>query len=404
MSGIHESQGTSVGAQMRLRRNARGWSRRYVADRAGIHHTTWSRLERGERGADNRYMIAKIAAALECSVAELTGQPYLLPADTRAAEAQAGTTAVRLALVETDLGEPPTCTPSPITALDQLVIALRHYRRRANDLATIHLLPGLLRELHSATHTGDRDQALTLLTQVAAMSAGTMRHVGTEGDMWLASERCHQAAMTSGDPVLIALSGYERAGAAIRCGSYPRGQRLASRALDELRPHAGRAGGLEVLGMLLLTCSFAAAGMGRPDDSATCLVEAMGIATRTGDTDTFGLYWGPTNVNFWRVAMATDGGDPAQAVSIARGTDPTRIGSISRQGDFYATTARALVHVGGQDASAVRWLLTAERLIPYRVRTNVLTREATRTLLERSDRTGTRGRIVALSERMALPV
>lgn len=57
------------------------WSIHHAASRAGIAHTTWMRVERGELRTD-RYLVADIAAALECSVVDLTGQPYA-PADRR---------------------------------------------------------------------------------------------------------------------------------------------------------------------------------------------------------------------------------------------------------------------------------------------------------------------------------
>jgi transcriptional regulator with XRE-family HTH domain len=69
----------SIGERIKTRRQLRRWSIRHASSRAGIAHTTWSRIERGEMRTD-RYMIADLAAALECSVTDLTGQPYA-PAD-----------------------------------------------------------------------------------------------------------------------------------------------------------------------------------------------------------------------------------------------------------------------------------------------------------------------------------
>src|SRR3954453_17289029 len=63
----------SIGERIRERRKLLGTSIRLAADRAGIHHSTWSRIEAGQMGADNRYTLAAIAAALRCSMAELTG-------------------------------------------------------------------------------------------------------------------------------------------------------------------------------------------------------------------------------------------------------------------------------------------------------------------------------------------
>lgn len=70
----------TIGARIAVLRERRGWSGRFLASRAGISASTLSRIERGERSANNRYLIQDLAAALECSVTDLTGQPYA-PAD-----------------------------------------------------------------------------------------------------------------------------------------------------------------------------------------------------------------------------------------------------------------------------------------------------------------------------------
>lgn len=397
------SPDTSIGERIRIRRQARNWSVRYAADRAGVSHSTWSRIERGLQGADNRFVVSDIAAALECSVADLTGHPGQ-PSDVTAAEAQAGAYAVRHALAETDLAEDPLCPAVPAEQLRREFDLVCDLRRRCDDAGTAQWLPTLLRQLHATAATDEREPALQMLVGAAAMSSGVMRHVATASDMWMAAERCRQAAGALGDPVFMGLAEYERSLAAVSCGTYARAATLASRAADQLRPHADTLpGGSEVLGMLMLACAFASLGDHRRGDSAAWLDEAAQLAELTGDTTTHGLMFGPTNVAIWRIAMEVDGGDPGRAVQVARATTPTRIPSSSRQASFYADTARALSRLRGKDVEAVRMLLTAERIAPARVRNNPLAREATRTLLERSNRAGARGELVGLCERMALP-
>src|SRR5688500_8961794 len=107
----------TIGERIRHRRLMRGWSVRHAASRAGVSHATWSRIERGRQAADNRFVLADIAAALECSPTELAGM--LVPAGDRAAmAAHAGVHAIHQALVETDLGEPadrPAPAPAGLT-------------------------------------------------------------------------------------------------------------------------------------------------------------------------------------------------------------------------------------------------------------------------------------------------
>src|SRR3954453_1253814 len=96
---------TTIGERIRHRRLLRGWSVRHAASRAGISHATWSRIERGLQAADNRFVLADIAAALEAPPADPAGVP--VPAPARAAmAAQVGVYALRQALVDADLTEP----------------------------------------------------------------------------------------------------------------------------------------------------------------------------------------------------------------------------------------------------------------------------------------------------------
>lgn len=51
----------AIGTRIRDRRNLLGYSVRFTADRAGISHTTLSRIEPGQMSADNRFTLAAIA-------------------------------------------------------------------------------------------------------------------------------------------------------------------------------------------------------------------------------------------------------------------------------------------------------------------------------------------------------
>lgn len=390
----------TIGQRIRDRRTVRGWSVRLAADRAGIAHTTWSRIERGLRGADNRFVLADIAEALECSVVDLTGLPGT-PTDRESAEAQAAVERVRLALVEADLTEDPTTEPRPIVELARETDLVGDLRRRCDYAGAGQLLPRLIAELHAATRGPDRGEALGLLVRTAWTAAGVVRYVGSPAESWIAAERCRQAARELDDPVLLALAEYERAHVATSCGSYRRGYDLAVRAADALSQHVSLRGAAEMLGMLHLTVAFAAVGAHRAGEAPDRLAEAGRLAEATGDTDELGLFFGPTNVNFWRVAAEVDGGDPGVAVRIADQTVPSRVASPSRQVAFYTDTARALARIR-QDERALRMLLAAERISPVRVRSAPLPQETARTLLERSRRAAGQSELAALCERMGL--
>jgi transcriptional regulator with XRE-family HTH domain len=388
----------TIGERIRTRRLLRGWSVRHAASRAGISHATWSRIERGRQAADNRFMLADIAAALECSPADLAGVP--VPAADRAAmAAQAGVYAIRQALVDADLAEPPTRAAPALAELARTA-ALADTLRRACDYAgTARLLPDLIGGLHAATAGPERQAALRLLCDVAFIASSVVRNLGHPAEAWLGAERCRDAAEAIDDPIRIGYAAYARAGAATACGSFQRGLTLADRAADGLQRIEG---GLEMLGSLRLICAYASRGLKRLDESRAYSAEAADLAARTGETATLGLFFGPTNTDIWRIGIEADGGDPAYAVEIARGTNPAVIGAGFRQVFFYADVARAYARLPGRDRKAIRCLLTAERLAPQHVHTSPLVRETTRALLERSQRQAGGSELRGLCERMSV--
>ncbi|MEU4163970.1 helix-turn-helix domain-containing protein [Actinoplanes sp. NPDC026670] len=388
-----------IGERIRARRLLRGWSVRYAASRAGLSHATWSRIERGRQAADNRFTLADIATALECAPAELTGVP-VPAADREVVAAHAHVHAIRQALIDTDLSEPVTREPGPVTETARTVALVDELRQACDYAGAARLIPALLRDLHAAAGGPDRTAAIRLLCDVTFIASSVLRNLGRQADAWLGAERCRDAAEASGDPTLIGYAAYARAAAATGCGSYQRGLTLVERAVDELRPHAADPGATEVLGSLLLIGALASRGCGRPDDSGAWAGEAVELAARTGETTTMSLYFGPTNVAMWRIGIEADGGDPGRAAEIARTTNPAALPIGFRQVFYYADTARALARLRGRDREAVRLLLTAERLAPQHVHTSAMTRETTRMLLDRSNRSAGGTELRGLAERL----
>ncbi|MFF5297288.1 helix-turn-helix domain-containing protein [Paractinoplanes globisporus] len=393
----------AIGERIRARRLLRGWSMRYSASRAGISHATWSRIERGRQAADNRFMLADIAAALECSPADLAGGP-VPAADRAAAAALAGVRGIRQALVDIDLAEPASAAARPFAELAATLELARSLDHACDYAGATRLLPGLMRDLHAETAGPDRGPALRLLCDATFIASSLLRNLGHPAEAWLGAERCREAADATGDPVLQGYAAYALATAANECGSFQRGLTLAERAADDLGRHLGRPGGAEILGSLRLVCAYASLGRDRLDDCRGWLADAAELARRTGETTTMGMYFGPTNVDLWRISIEVDQGDPARAAEIARRATPAAISAPQRQVYYYADAARALTGVGGNDREAIRFLLTAERLAPQHVHTSDEVRAATRTLLERARTRSAGADLRGFAERMRLDV
>lgn len=391
-----------IGERIKARRLLRGWSIRYAASRAGIHDTTWGRIERGEVSADNRFTLVDIAAALEVATIELTGIPTP-GADDPLHAARVHLHPVRQALVEADLGDPPMCDAPPAETLSTEVALVRDLRVRCDLTGLGQRLPTLIRQLHAAAHGPDRGAALPLVVDAAESAMTYLMSLGQVAEGWLAAERAQQAAELLDEPVMLGFARWCRAHAVAACGSYPRAAALATRAAEEMDRHTDAAGSLEMLGMLHLTCAQTAYGSHEPQAAADRLTAAEELAGRTGETDTLSLFFGPTNVRFWKVSLEADAGDPGRAVEIARDTIPTRVPSPLRQSGFHAATARALARLN-RDEEAVRHLLTAERIAPERIRASTTVRETARGLIERARRAAGGAELRGFCERLSLPL
>src|SRR5262249_44739831 len=113
------SPDTTIAERIRDRRKARNWSVRYAADRAGLAASTWSRIERGLLSADNRFVLADIARALECPITDLVSGAAAPATDRNLVSAQARVYAIREALLEADLDERPTVAEPSLAKLER---------------------------------------------------------------------------------------------------------------------------------------------------------------------------------------------------------------------------------------------------------------------------------------------
>jgi transcriptional regulator with XRE-family HTH domain len=373
----------AIAQRIRERRTLLGWTVRFAANRAGISHSTWSRIERGAMSADNRFTLAAIAEALRCPVSTLTK----LPDPINRSEAETGGAAYETmrAIIDADLAyQPPAAPAQPIAALQRELDLVHDLEARCDYTAATKRLPDLLRGLHASASGPDRAAALRALIIAELIASYAMRWLGHPASTWLAADRARQAAEALDDPVLLGVASFARAHAAIVCGLFDRGLTIAEYATRDLEPHVGTPEAPEVYGQVLLMRAFSLYALGRRDDAWTSVAEAQRIADRTGDTTTLGLMFGPSNIRFWKIAMEADGDSPGRAVEIARTTNSRAVPKVARQAAFYLDTARALAHVR-KDSEALRMLLTAERLAPQRMRAP-LVRETARGILERARR------------------
>ncbi|HEV7898016.1 MAG TPA: helix-turn-helix transcriptional regulator [Planosporangium sp.] len=384
-----------VGDRIRQRREQRGWSVRHLASRAGISHSALSMIERGQRGANNRYVIAKIAGALGCSVTELTGQPYV-PGDVNLESVGGHVHGLRRVMINDSLDVPAATGLRPIEALEQATDLVRDLHHRCDYAGVVSLLPALLTDLQTARN---RHGATSLHLSVHAyrVAMSTLRHLGYLSDAWWAAHQCRQVAEALGEPTALAVADYVRSRAAAYCGSYQASALVAARAAVEIDRHPGAPGAVELLGSLHITCAMSAAADSY-DEAVDRLAEADRLARSTGETGLHDLWFGPTLVGLGRLIVEVDAGDSGRALEVAAQLNPAVIPAPTRQVHYYIDRSRALANIGRVEEAA-RSLLTAERFAPQHVRMSVVARETVR-YLER--RVRSRALLFGLPERMGL--
>jgi transcriptional regulator with XRE-family HTH domain len=106
----------TIGARARMVRRRRGLSLDVAAGLAGITKGYLSMLENGQRGFNRRGLLEDLAAALGCSVVDLTGQPYL-PTDRTSAETLAALPGIREVTYDSTVDNAPEVQVRPVKQL-----------------------------------------------------------------------------------------------------------------------------------------------------------------------------------------------------------------------------------------------------------------------------------------------
>lgn len=396
-----KSADDGAGQRIRARRLFLGMSQRRAADLAGISHSTLSRIEGGELSANNRFVLASLARVLHCHVDFLTG--VMVPGGKDAAEVSTAVYDAVHTILTCDLefAPRPAHPLRPAAELAGRVDDIVTMRKACDFTTLVRRLPLLVTALYDATTGPDRAQALDGLVRVNEAASFAVRFTGDPRAATICSDRARQAAQLLGDPVLSAFGEWARAHSALGCGLHDRTEQIANKAIADLDGCGDAPGRLEMLGMLYLTSAFASVGAGRRGDGEAAMDEARQLAARTGETDTFGLMFGPLNVRLWEVAEIADGGDPLDAVPIIADTNVLAIDSLSRQSAFFVDAGRVFQSLGHLD-KAVQMLETAERIAPQRVHGDPFVVEAVRGLLETVRRQATTTRLRGLAARVGV--
>ncbi|GAA1025297.1 MULTISPECIES: helix-turn-helix domain-containing protein [Amycolatopsis] len=377
----------SIGVTIRRFRRWRGLTLDQLAGLSGISKGYLSKIENEQKPVDRRSTLVKIAGALRVSLSDITGDGL----EIRDPQADATIPAIRDALLSTDLDgtEPPAGDLAELLSETQLLAALRQANQDAEVGAR---LPELLLSLH--THV-DKPEALRSLVTATHTTTLLTKGLGAFELAWIAADRGHEAALKLGEPAWIALAEFARTQALSGLGAHKRAGKLAERALDTVPAAA-----YDVRGALTLTTGYAESVLG--GDSSAALDEAAGLAERTEFGNRNFLLFSPENVVLWRISVALEKGEHAEAAALAATVDPAELTIDSRRTTFLIEHARALYGLHRPDEEIVSLLMQAEKLGRIRTLTNPFVREIVSTMLARARREGVARNVRGMALRMGL--
>jgi hypothetical protein len=186
------------------------------------------------------------------------------------------------------------------------------------------------------------------------------------------------------------------------------GAKVTARTADDLQGVTSR-DVQEVYGCLHILSGFENAITSDSSEAWAHLDEAADIAASLGEPQQYGElvagingnWFGPTQVEVWRVAVAAELGDIAAAETVAQRIDLDALPVPNRWVYFWTDMARSLA-AGGKDREAMQALVKAERAAPQHFRLNPVARNLVHTLIERARRRAVAEEFVALARTLGL--
>ncbi len=377
----------TVGMRLWRLRDDRGKSLRVVAELAGMSTATLWRIEQGKRALASQGEVVALANALQIAPDELTRLPVPAPANGHTDSTIAAVDRALMA-VSHDL---PDGQVLPMEALRSRVTATVDALCRCDQEREVGAaLPGLIRDLHTSIASGREVAELLPLAAWLHTQATVswLRLAGASVDLCgQAVMLARQAAQEHGTAAPMGLVAAAGAGVALAKGAFD----IAQAGLDAVSMPTNSPETTQLAGFLSLRRSVVAAADKRRGDVEAPLAYAGELAARTGESNAYGLGFGPNNVGRFRMVGLLEVEDYEQAVSVAESLNPGVQDQV-RQAYYWCDYGRALARLRGRHEDAVTAFRRAELISPHRVLRDPLTREMLGELLLRTRRDSPAGR------------
>ncbi len=394
----------SIGARVRMIREARGKSLRVTAGLAGMDPMRLSRIERGLYALDSLSEIVALANALQIAPSELVRLPVPAPAN---GGTDSAIDALRNAVTAVSRDRPAGLV-LPVEMLRERVAATLDAHYGCQSAAQVGVaLPGLIRDLHTSITAGhDVAELLDLAVLLhAGATVGWLRVAGASLDLRSqASLLALRAAQERDTPTALGLATYGSVYVMATGGQFE----LAQAELDAvMNVPINTPESMQLAGTLALCQSFLASAASRRGDMNAPLEMAADLAARTEEgANAYWLGFGEYAVGQWHMAAAREVGDHELVVRTAENLRPEVYADRSREADYWVNYGIALSRVRRRSSDdAVLAFRKAEKISPHHVHRDPFVREALAGLLTRSDRESPAGRVLRrMAYRAGLPV
>lgn len=364
-------------------------TQRQLADAAGVSVDVIRKLEQGARHTASIGALARIARALDVTLADLLGQPAAMPTG----DPDAGVVAIRRALTPIDdlLGEPVDERALDIGEAARTVDYAwsAYWGGRYDHLA--RLLPGVLSQMRATRHATGTPQAAELLARAYWVTGCTLVHLGQTDPAWQAIRLALDAAGHGGDELLAATLRGSIAWQLLVQGRYGEAATLAVRTAETIEPRGDAAlPHLSAYGSLVITAATAVGRDMRIGEARHLVGQAREVADRMAtDRHDYETYFGPSQVTMQTVDVGVVTEDYTAALDAAKSMPRDAALPLASRCRHLADQALAHARLG-HDQRALDALLAAESLGPDWIRHQTLPRRIVSELLERDRHSGLR--------------
>jgi transcriptional regulator with XRE-family HTH domain len=403
LGGVRLTDEATVGQRVAFYRRRKGITQEVLAGLLGRSVEWLAQFERGARELDRLSTIVAVADALGIEPAKLLPAAFTTRRrelrDAVIGTAPDSVAAIKAAMFRYNgsarvLGLP----ERPLVGYAELALRINDafVCSQTERWSRLGLrLPDLIADAWQAAHTSTGElqhRAFGQLSLVWRVTSGMLDRIGEKDLPWIAAERDMIAAERSEDDLLIAGAAW-RLAVVLRHNGHlqesidvPVATASALRTrLDQSPQHAS------IYGALMLKGAVGAATVGDHLAVRDFLCECDRAAALTGDRNDFWLAFGPTNVAIHRVWLATEMGDPSDAIRQAERVDDTGLPpALAERRASHLITVAWSHYLRRHDDEALTALSAARAAAPEQLMFTHRVHDMLRQMLRR-DRRGRRG-------------